>query len=154
VLSDEERAMTESPREVLARYHQAMKDMNADDLADLYAPDAVHVFPFLAPGRPSEYRGREEVRAGYREAWAGRPVRLTEIHDVVVYETADPELVVGEWSATGTVAATGQPFALSGLLALRVRDGRIVEVRDYMDALNSARQLGRLPALATALTPA
>src|SRR5690242_19067469 len=144
--------MPDSPRDVLKRYHQAMIDMNADDLADLYAADAVHAFPFFAPGRPAEYRGREEVRAGYREAWAGRPVRLEEIREVVVYPTDDPELVVGEWTAVGTVSATGGPFALSGLLALRVRDGLIVECRDYMDSLSTARQLGRLPALAAALS--
>ena len=56
---------TLSPREVLARYHHAMLHLSADELADLYAVDAVHEFPFLAPGRPTHYRGREEVRAGY-----------------------------------------------------------------------------------------
>ncbi|MGP3922345.1 hypothetical protein [Streptomyces sp. 8N616] len=57
-----------SPRDVLARYHRAMLDKSADNLADLYAANAVHEFPFLFPGMPDRYQGREEVRAGYRAA--------------------------------------------------------------------------------------
>ncbi|MEU2780190.1 hypothetical protein ABZ646_47280, partial [Streptomyces sp. NPDC007162] len=60
------------PREVLARYQRAMLDKSADDLADLYAVDAMHEFPFLFPGMPERYQGREEVRAGYRAAWDAR----------------------------------------------------------------------------------
>ncbi|MFI0715123.1 YybH family protein [Streptomyces inhibens] len=58
-----------SAREILDRFHRAMLDKSADDLADLYAPDAVHEFPFLFPSVPERYEGREEVRAGYRAAW-------------------------------------------------------------------------------------
>src|SRR5215217_950316 len=97
---------TLSPREVLIRYHHAMLHLSADELADLYAVDAIHEFPFLAPGRPTRYRGREEVRAGYWAAWSASPVRLEEIRNVMVYETTDPEVIIGEWAATGRVSTT------------------------------------------------
>ena len=54
-----------SPREVLAAYHQAIVEADPDAVAELYAVDAVHEFPFLFPG-VTDYHGREEVRAGYR----------------------------------------------------------------------------------------
>ena len=86
-----------SPREVLARYHQAMIDLDADALAGLYAVDALHVFPFRVPGRPPRYEGREAVRAGYRPVWsrAAESMRLSRIDDVVVHESADPEVITG-----------------------------------------------------------
>ncbi len=37
---------------VVERYHRAMYDKSADDLADLYTEDAVHEFPFSVPGLP------------------------------------------------------------------------------------------------------
>lgn len=129
----ESSSSTPGPRGVLERYYCAMLHLSADELADLYAVDAVHEFPFLAPGRPERYHGREEVRKGYQAAWDATSVRLEEIHEVAVHETTDPEVIVGEWAATGKVATTGHPFAASGLLVIRVRDGLIVHVRDYMD---------------------
>ncbi|MCX4550245.1 nuclear transport factor 2 family protein [Streptomyces sp. NBC_01500] len=139
------------PREVLARYHRAMLDKSADDLADLYAADAVHEFPFLAPGMPARYQGQEEIRSGYRAAWGASPVRLGDIRDVMVFEAADPEVIVGQWAATGTVTTTGRTFSATGLLILQVRDGRIVQARDYMDSLGTYRELDQLPALVAAL---
>ncbi|MFJ5118589.1 nuclear transport factor 2 family protein [Kitasatospora sp. NPDC088548] len=109
------------PREVLARYQRAMLDKSADDLADLYAVDAVHEFPFLSPGMPARYQGSEEVRAGYRAAWGASPVQPREIHEVAVHESTDPEVITVEQVVTGTVATTGQTFSVPGLLVLRVR---------------------------------
>lgn len=143
--------LSPGPRKVLSRYHRTMLDLSAGDLADLYAPDAVHEFPFLAPGRPARYHGREEVRPGYRAAWGTSPVRLEEVRDVAVYDTADPEVIVGEWAATGTVSITGRSFAASGLLILRVRDGLIVHARDYMDALGTYHAMDRLPEVVAGL---
>lgn len=133
-----------TPREALARYHRAMVDGPADDLADLYAADGVHTFPFRAPGFPARLKGREEIRALYRARWGASPVRLTEIHDVVVHDAADPEVVVGEWEGTGTVGPDHRPFRATGMLILRVRNGEIVETRDYIDALGTYHAMGRL----------
>ncbi len=40
----------------------------ADALADMSEADAVHEFPFPLSGTPERYSGREQLRAGYREA--------------------------------------------------------------------------------------
>ncbi|MEU3518297.1 nuclear transport factor 2 family protein [Streptomyces sp. NPDC006654] len=140
------------PREVLARYQQAMLDKSADDLADLYAVDAVHEFPFLFPGMPERYQGREEVRAGYRAAWGASPAQPQEIREVVVHENTDPEVIVVEQIVSGTVTTTGQSFDFPGLLVIRVRNSQIVHVRDYMDGLGVAHAMGRLTAVSASLS--
>jgi ketosteroid isomerase-like protein len=123
------------PRAVLDRYRRAILDKSADDLADLYAPDAVHEFPFRFPGLPARYRGREEVRAGYRALWDASPARPESIHEVAVHESTDPEVITVEQTVTGTLTTTGAPFEVPGLLVMRVRAGLLVHVRDYMDGL-------------------
>jgi ketosteroid isomerase-like protein len=135
------------PRELLVRFHRAMLAMSADALADLHASDATYEFVLLTPGRPERYHGREEIRAGFGAAWAGAGVRVDEIRNVVVHETTDPEVIVAEQEAAATVIATGRAFTLPFLLVLRARDGELVHVRDYADALRGALALDRLPAL-------
>ncbi|MEB8336010.1 nuclear transport factor 2 family protein [Streptomyces endophyticus] len=140
------------PRDVLARFHRAMLDKSADDLADLYAADAVHEFPFLGfPGMPERYQGREEVRAGYRAAWGASPAQPQSIDDVRVHESTDPELITVEQVVAGTVTTTGRTFSFPGLLVLRVQNGRIVHVRDYMDGLRIAHTMGRLTTVVAGL---
>ncbi|MEW1892456.1 MULTISPECIES: nuclear transport factor 2 family protein [unclassified Streptomyces] len=136
-----ETSRARSPHEALAAYHRAMLDKSADDLADLYAADAVHEFPFTAPGFPPRYEGREAVRTGYRAVWGASPVRIDEVRTVSAYGTDDPEVIVAEHVVAGTLPATGAAFTVPGLLVLRVRDGLITHVRDYMDtaALAAAR---------------
>ena len=134
--------MTPQAHDVLARYHRAMRDANADDLAYLYAADAVHEFPMTFPGFPPRFEGREQVRAGYRAAWGATPARLEEIRNVVVHDTTDPSTIVVEHEVAGTIATTGAPFAAAGLLVLRVEDGQLVHVRDYLDAFALGRAAG------------
>ncbi|MEU6095669.1 nuclear transport factor 2 family protein [Streptomyces sp. NPDC047079] len=140
------------PLGILARYRRAMLEKSADDLAALYAVDAVHEFPFLFPGMPARWHGREEVRAGYRAAWDASPALPEQVLEVAVHASTDPEVITVEQTAvTGTVATTGEPFAFPGLLVMRVRGGALVHVRDYMDGLGVAHALGRLPAVAALL---
>ncbi|MER5178114.1 nuclear transport factor 2 family protein [Streptomyces sp. NPDC002896] len=119
-----------------------MLDKSADDLADLYAVDAVHEFPFASPGFPPRYEGREEVRAGYRAAWGASPVQVMEIRNVSACETTDPEVIIAEHVVVGALPATGDTFTVPGLLILHVRDGLITRVRDYMDGFQVARARG------------
>ncbi|MFF3261814.1 nuclear transport factor 2 family protein [Streptomyces sp. NPDC002932] len=123
---------------VLDRYHQAMKDKSADGLADLYAVDAVHEFPFSAPGFPERFEGREEVRAGYRAAWGASPFRVVEITDVVVHGATEPGTVIAGHVVVVEFAG-GERARVPGLLIIEVSDGLITRVRDYMDAPAVAR---------------
>ncbi len=138
-----------APRDVLARYHRAMYDVCADDLAALYAEDAVHEFPLLFPGMPPRLIGREQIRATYRAAWAAASsvVTLEAIRNVVIHETNDPEVIVVEQEVTGAVSTTGRRIDAWGVLVMRVRDGSLLHVRDYLDALRINHALGRLPAI-------
>ncbi|MEU9913685.1 nuclear transport factor 2 family protein [Streptomyces sp. NPDC051001] len=131
-----------TPREVLARYYRAMVDKSADDLADLYAVDAVHEFPFAVPGFPPRYDGREAVRAGYRAAWGGSPARVDEIRKVAAYESAEPGVIVAEHVVVGSVPPGRGSFTVPGLLVLHVHDGLITRARDYMDASGVAGARG------------
>ncbi|WP_052847353.1 nuclear transport factor 2 family protein [Streptomyces avicenniae] len=131
-----------TPRAVLAAYHQAIRDKSADALADLYAEDAVHEFPFTSPGFPSRFEGREELRAGYRAAWGASPVRVEEIRDVTVHETSEPGVLIEEHVIVGTFPGAEAAFTVPGLLVLHVRDGLLAYVRDYMDALAVTDALG------------
>ena len=63
---------------------------------------------------------------------------------ITVHETADPEVIVAEFRYEGTVVETGEPFTIPGIFVLRVRDGKIVESRDYLDHLRSAQARGHL----------
>ena len=134
-MSDSKTPAFRTPREVLACYHQAMHDKSADDLADLYAVDAVHEFPFTSPGFPSRYEGREAVRAGYRAAWGASPAQAEEVRQIAIHETADPEVIIAEHVVMGTLPTGRTTFTVPGLLILHVRGGLITRVRDYMDGL-------------------
>lgn len=131
-----------APLTVLNRYHQAMLDKSADDLADLYAVDAVHEFPFTTPGFPPLLAGREAVRAGYRAAWGASPFRVAGIRDVVVHGGAEPGTVIAE-HVVEVEWAGGGSARIPGLLIIDVRNGLITRVRDYMDGLGLARAAGR-----------
>jgi uncharacterized protein len=140
-----------APQAILRRYQQALVDKSADDLADLYAADAVHELPFLFPGMPDRLEGREQVRAAYRAAWAASDARPQAVREVAVHSCEDGAVLIAEQVVSGTLPSTGQSFEFPGVLVLRVRDGEIVHVRDYMDGLGVAHAMGRLPAVAAAL---
>lgn len=70
-----------------------------------------------------------------------------------MHDTADPEVLIAEYDIHGTVLATNRPFVFSYALMLRVRDGRIVHLRDYLNPLAMSRVAGA-PAVAASGDPA
>ncbi|MEV1248863.1 nuclear transport factor 2 family protein [Nonomuraea sp. NPDC050022] len=123
-----------STTDVVAAYHAAMLHKSADELADLYAEDGLHEFPF---GGLPPFKGREEIRAGYTMMWGAMKALVKEIRDVTIRQTTDPEVIVAEQETVVTVA--DQELTVPGLVILRVRDGLIVHARDYMDTSAVAR---------------
>jgi ketosteroid isomerase-like protein len=121
-----------------------------DQLAGLYAEHTDVRHPF-APLGDTPLRTREELRRHF----AGGPGRAQGVErfepaSAQVHTTADPEVVIFEFSYVGS--ANGRSFSVPCIFVVRVRDGVIVESRDYADHVGFARAFGRLNDLTTALT--
>jgi len=120
-----------------------------DELAACYAEHTDVRHPFNPVGDTPL-----SSRAGVREHFgAGSRPTGVERYDVVadhVYPTPDPEVVIFEFQYAGVI--DGRTFTLPCIFVVRVRDGEIIESRDYVDHVAGARAFGRLPALAAALT--
>ena len=132
--------MSETPREVYTRFLEAIGQDRWDRLADFYAEDAVVEQPYAKP-EPVVIKGA----AALRERFAGRgelPLRLVPA-DVVIHETTDPEVVVAEFDYEVTVTTSGERFRTPNVIVLRIRDGRIVESRDYHDTGRIMAAVGR-----------
>ena len=121
-----------TPADVLTRRRRLILSGDADGFADLFAPDGVIESPFAPPGVPSRLEGREAIREYSRHVMAS-PLRFEDFEVAELYQTQDPEVVIAEMRATGTLTTTGQSFAATSIQVLRIRDGQIVLFRDFAD---------------------
>ena len=142
-----------SPRQTVDRFLRAAASGHPENMADCYAADVVIEMPFssaaLHPARIETTR--EELRARFKAGTAARTYER--LDNVVIHETADPEVIIAEYDLHGRLVETGESFVLSFLMVITVRDGQIVHTRDYTDPIQGAKVLGRLPELVAALTP-
>jgi ketosteroid isomerase-like protein len=142
-------AKTASPRDVFVALVNGVAEGRWDELPSLYGEQTHVVHPF-DPGRPAALRTRDELREHFTPTDTTprlhrRPANIT------IHETTDPEVIVAEFEYQGTNADTGEPFALPAIFVLRVRDGEIVESRDYFDHLTAAQIRGQLSTLVAAV---
>jgi uncharacterized protein len=133
---------TASPRQVFERLVYGIAAREYASLHELYADDTVVEHPFGLPERTS-WKGKDALREHFA-AGAERPLEL-EVHNVVVHETTDPEVIVGEYDYHGRVTTNGRRFQVHNVLVMRIRDGKIVESRDYHDHARMAAAFGVLP---------
>jgi ketosteroid isomerase-like protein len=129
-------------REVLERHRRAAVDQSADAMSRLYAVDAVHEFPFTAPGFPSRLEGRDEIVNWIAAAWEANSFTYERYRTLAIHDTNDPETIIVEQEALGTSASTGE-FALPNIIVLTVHDGRITRLRDYVNIVAAAAAIGR-----------
>jgi ketosteroid isomerase-like protein len=146
-------AQPRSPREVFLALVNGAADGRWDELPSLYAEQTYVVHPF-DPLRAPALRTREEIREHFGVGEHSRPADAgparRRVANVTIHETTDPEVIVAEFEYQGTVAGTGEPYALPGIFVLRVRNGEIVSSRDYFDHLTGARVRGQLSELVAA----
>lgn len=142
---------TASPRHTAERLLEATTSPDPGDIADCYAPAVVIEMPFAAaPLYPARIETtREELRARFRAGAAIR--RYQRLSDVVIHDTADPEVVITEYQLHGELTQTGEPFTQQFAMVMTVRNGQIVHSRDYANPITGARLLGKLPELLAAL---
>ncbi|HET9140926.1 nuclear transport factor 2 family protein [Actinophytocola sp.] len=144
--------MSRTPREI-AELTRKMVEGNAGiEFAELFAPDGVMEFPFFVPGFQSRLEGQDTIREFYKARADMRG--MFDMHEVtqVVYETDDPEVVITEIEHHGVSRVTDAPYRMLALGVIRVRDGKIVHYRDFMNPLTLAELVGRMPDLIAAVS--
>ena len=135
---------------------QLIDAFNANDLdrvEDLAADD----FELLDVATGETFRGKEGARRN-AEGWF-RPFPEVKVEMLNVIKSGDWEVMeaVGRGKHTGPIVtpegeipATGRTLDLRFVSIIRVRDGKIVEGRDYYDVASLMDQLGLTPeAMAT-----
>jgi ketosteroid isomerase-like protein len=126
-----------SPTELVRR---ALDRLLAKDMAgflDLFADDAVLEFPFAEPPQPARVVGRAALTA-YLDGYPER-LDIREFPVVVLHQTTDPAVAVAEFTAKGVTVRTGEPYELSYVAVITVRDDLVVSYRDYWSPVAAAR---------------
>lgn len=132
--------MTATSREVVEQVLRVSREMDTEAFVSLFAPDGYVEWPYRPAGVPARVAGREQIRE-FLTAQAGGLVRFDEYRNIVIHETADPEVVIVEYDVHGTVLPTGAPLRQTIIAVIRVRDGLIVSYRDYLNPLVLAEML-------------
>ncbi|BAL87883.1 hypothetical protein AMIS_26630 [Actinoplanes missouriensis 431] len=141
-----------SPRETFLKLVHGVCDGPYEELADLYAEQTLVTHPFHPLDAPPLHSRRE-----LHEHFTAPPLITRTLNrkpvDIVIHETADPEVIVAEFAYQGRVEETGEEFTVPCVFVMRIRDGLIVESRDYIHHIASARARGQLDSLLHALRP-
>ena len=114
--------------DVLRRLEHATDGHDLDGLVDCFAPDFRNETP-VHPAR--SFRGREQVRANWRQIFAGIP----DLRARVVASVVDGASVWSEWEMSGT-RRDGAAQLLRGVVIFRVADGRAVSARFYLEPVD------------------
>ncbi|MCX4093709.1 nuclear transport factor 2 family protein [Nocardia sp. alder85J] len=132
--------MTRTPRELVEQMFHELPARDADAFAALFAPDGVFEIPFPIPGMPTRLVGPDAIRDHLRQRWSGG-LATVEVHGIhpQIHETADPEVIVVENEVDMTRPGAGRTRSRTAVNVVRVRDGRVLLFRDYMDTGRFAR---------------
>jgi len=106
----------------------------AAELAALYAESTRVEHPMALGDTP--LLTRDDLRRHFAPADM-TPIADYRTADVVVHQTTDPEVIVAEFRYLGSVG--GRSFQVPCVFVMRVRDGEIVESRDYISPTDRER---------------
>jgi uncharacterized protein len=116
-------------------------DPAATSFVDMMSDDFVMEFPYARPGMPTRVEGRAAVLAHL--AKVGEGVSVDSASNLVVHETADPEVVILEFDGHGRSVKTGEPYEQRYISVIRARGGKIVHFKDYWNPIQGLKaQLG------------
>ncbi len=142
---------TAENKALVRRFYDALNTQDYAALDAVLAPD--FTYNGMALGR----EGMKQVVAMRRTAFADFIATIEELvaegELVAVYYTYSGRHV-GEFPhpTLGRLAPSGKSFRTTGMDLYRIRDGRLVELRDRPGTLEVLQQLGHLPAPSSAPT--
>lgn len=126
-------------KEVVRRYFAAVNDGDMETLVALLDDDVVFWVP---PSLPDgvEFRGKAAVLRLFEESFAlydASAGTAVTVHAL----TADEDRVAAELQIRGRAAGSGAEYDNWYHFLVRVKDGRIVSIREHLDTLYAYRTL-------------
>ena len=118
---------------MLKRALGSLVDHDADGFLSLVAEDVVMEFPYAPPGQPREVAGRAAL-APYL-AHLAEFITIDAVEPPRVHRTADPAVVILEFTGRGRAVAGGQPYRQDYISVIETGGGRIIRYRDYWNPL-------------------
>ncbi|XBS68771.1 nuclear transport factor 2 family protein [Acerihabitans sp. KWT182] len=109
----------------------ALRAGDTDGYMKMYAPDAVHEFPFAPEGGVRRLEGRDMIAAYMRKL--PEIIRFGSLSDIRVRETGNEVII----EATGHHhrLADNAPRELNYVWFITLREGLVTHFRDYMNPL-------------------
>lgn len=130
-----------TPAQVLERRRELVLNLDGEGFADLFAADGVIEIPFAGPDLPARIDGQQAIRE-YSRRIATAALRIDDLDTVAVHHTDDPEVLIVELVARGTITTTGHAITARSIQIFRIRDGKILLFRDYANPSALAEALG------------
>jgi ketosteroid isomerase-like protein len=118
-----------TPLTMLRNLERATNEHDLDALVDCFAADYLNETP-AHPARG--FRGRDQVRANWRQIFAAVP----DLRARVVDSTGDGSTVWSEWEMSGT-RRDGVGHHMRGVIVFQVADGRATSARFYLEPVDS-----------------
>jgi len=113
-------------------FHRSIEKFRAKDMkgwAELCADDVVAEFPFAPEGTQNRFEGKEALYAYLKDYH--NFINVKSLPTLKVYRTDDPNVAIAEWSVSGEVIVSGNPYEMSYATFVTFRDGLIVNYREY-----------------------
>lgn len=121
---------TSTPTECIRGIQRAINQHDLDALTACFAPDYHSEFPVHLD---RAFRGHVQMRKNWSQMFGGVP----DIHAELLRTVADGDTVWAEWEWTGA-QLDGARFWMRGVTIQRVRQGRVVWARLYMEPVQAA----------------
>lgn len=122
-----------TPEQVYRHGLDLLLDKDIDAWVGLWDENGVFEFPFAPEGAPRRLEGKPAV-AAYMRNYPDH-IDLRDFPCVEVHQTRVPETIVAEMRAVGRVVATDEPYEMSYVAVVTIKDGRITHYRDYWNPL-------------------
>ncbi|CAL9664520.1 nuclear transport factor 2 family protein [Streptomyces sp. enrichment culture] len=124
---------TASPADLYRHSLRLLLDKDIPGWIGLWAEDGVMEFPFAPPGWPARLTGRDAI-AAYMRHYPDH-IDLHDFPEVRIHQTTEPDTIVVEMRGVGRIVESGDPYDMTYIAVVSVRDGRFTSYRDYWNPL-------------------
>lgn len=122
-----------APADLYRHGLRLLVDKNIPAWVDLWDADGVLEFPFAPDGWPKRLDGRTAI-GDYMRGYPDH-IDVHDFTDVRIHRTTAAETIVVEMRGVGRLVESDEPFDMSYIAVVTVKDGLITHYRDYWNPL-------------------